>query len=201
MSRSVNRIIEKLKTELPKEYTRGDIYYINRGGYNVGSEQAAGRPAVIVSNDLCNKHSPDVTVVYLTTQPKTELPTHVFINSSEKVSIALCETVATISKERIGNFYGTVTKQEAEQIDKALMITLALNKNVQQEPQRAAERHEKAEKAEFTEERLKEAERAYKQTLEGLEESRKETAFYKMLYEDLLEKTKRFAVGGGTAKA
>lgn len=46
---------------------RGDIFYVNPSE-TVGSEQRSGRPAIIVSNPLCNEHSPVVEVVYLTCQ-------------------------------------------------------------------------------------------------------------------------------------
>mgnify|MGYP000672913211 CR=1 FL=1 len=52
---------------------RGDIFYVNPSE-TVGSEQRSGRPAIIVSNPLCNEHSPVVEVVYLTCQYKK--PTH-----------------------------------------------------------------------------------------------------------------------------
>ena len=55
---------------------RGDIYYIDKYP-TIGSEQQAGRPAIIVSNEKNNQHSSTVEVVYLTTQPKADLPTHV----------------------------------------------------------------------------------------------------------------------------
>lgn len=63
------------------EVYRGDIYYIATGGY-VGSEQKAGRPGIIVSNDTANKHSPNVEVVFLTSQEKKPLPTHVDVSIS-----------------------------------------------------------------------------------------------------------------------
>ena len=40
---------------------------------------SGGRPAVIVSNDKNNAKSNTVEVVYMTTKPKTDLPTHVYI--------------------------------------------------------------------------------------------------------------------------
>lgn len=58
---------------------RGQIYYIESNHQEIGSEQRAGRPAVIVSNDKNNENSTTVEVVYMTTQPKNDLPTHVFI--------------------------------------------------------------------------------------------------------------------------
>ena len=39
--------------------TRGDIYYVDAID-SVGSEQRGGRPAIVVSNDKCNQHSPVV---------------------------------------------------------------------------------------------------------------------------------------------
>ena len=53
------------------EIKRGDILYIDKHPV-VGSEQQAGRPAIIVSNEKNNRHSSTVEVVYLTTQPKVE---------------------------------------------------------------------------------------------------------------------------------
>ena len=61
---------------------RGDIYYIESGYATVGSEQRPGRPAIVVSNDRNNEHSSTLEVVYLTTQPKHDLPTHVTIRST-----------------------------------------------------------------------------------------------------------------------
>lgn len=104
---------------------RGDIYYIEKAGYT-GSEQEAGRPAIIVSNDQCNQYSPTVEVVYLTTQPKADLPTHVTIRSTRKESTALCEQIDSISTSRIGDFIGTATDDEMIRINTALMISLDL---------------------------------------------------------------------------
>lgn len=88
-------------TTLPKDdVKRGEIYYISRGGYNTGSEQQADRPGVIVSNDKNNKNSQTLEVVYLTTQPKNELPTHCTIRSTGRVSTVLCEQIHTVSVGR-----------------------------------------------------------------------------------------------------
>ena len=49
---------------------RGEIYFVRPATNGVGSEQNAGRPAIVVSNDKANQYSPVVEMVYLTTQPK-----------------------------------------------------------------------------------------------------------------------------------
>lgn len=113
---------------------RGEIYYISRSltYSNIGSEQDAGRPAIIVSNNKNNENSEVIEVVFLTTQDKPELPTHVPIRSSRKPSTALCEQVNSISVERVGDYIGEATEAEMEAIDRALMISLGLN--VTEEP-------------------------------------------------------------------
>lgn len=114
-------------TTLPKDdVKRGGIYYISRGGYNTGSEQQADRPGVIVSNDKNNKNSQTLEVVYLTTQPKNELPTHCTIRSTGRVSTVLCEQIHTVAVERIGKYIGVCTAQEMQNIDIGLMISIGL---------------------------------------------------------------------------
>ena len=77
-----------------EEIKRGKIFYIEKmGGYEVGSEQRSGRPAIVVSNDKCNAFSDVIEVVYLTTQPKSDLPTHIDIRSTQRASVALCEQI------------------------------------------------------------------------------------------------------------
>ena len=106
---------------------RGEIFYIARGGATNGSEQLADRPAVVVSNDENNKHSGVIEVVYMTTQPKTDLPTHVTIRSTGRISTVLCEQVSSVSTERVNNYIGQVSEQEMKNIDIALMISLQLD--------------------------------------------------------------------------
>ena len=75
---------------------RGDIYFIRDTRQSIGSEQKADRPAVIVSNDANNKHSGVYEVVYMTTQPKTDLPTHFITSSALRTSTVLCEQISSV---------------------------------------------------------------------------------------------------------
>jgi mRNA interferase MazF len=105
---------------------RGDIHYIQDTKDSTGSEQRAGRPAVIVSNNAGNVHSPVVEVVFLTTKPKADLPTHVTIRGTVKVSTALCEQITSVSIERVGDYIGTVSDSEMDKINNALLVSLDL---------------------------------------------------------------------------
>lgn len=105
---------------------RGEIYYISRGIPTVGHEQYADRPGIVVSNNENNQYSDTVEVVYLTTQPKREIPTHVVITSTRRISTALCEQVNTVSTERLVNYIGIVTDEEMHKIDMALAVSLCI---------------------------------------------------------------------------
>lgn len=106
---------------------RGEIYYISIGSIaETGSEQRAGRPAVIVSNDHLNDASSVVEVVYLTTQDKPDLKTHVTVRGTGRTSTVLCEQICSVSKKRIGEYAGECTADEMERIDIALMESLDL---------------------------------------------------------------------------
>lgn len=133
MSKKYKTLYDKEQEEMKKnnykkykgEIHRGDVFYFDKG-YTVGVEQQGGRPGIIVSNDACNNTSEFLLVCYLTTQPKTDLPTHVPI-MCEQPSICLCEQVHTLSKEKMQKYYCSVTPEEMEEIDKALIISLGID--------------------------------------------------------------------------
>lgn len=106
---------------------RGEIYYISRRGeYHVGAEIAKARPAVIVSSNALNCTSEVVEVVYLTTSPKKDLPTHVSIHSTGVPSTALCEQIDHVSIRLAGDYCGTCTEEEMASIDQALLRSLGI---------------------------------------------------------------------------
>lgn len=160
------------------EVKRGDIYYIVNNYQEEGSEQRAGRPAVVVSNNKGNQHSNVIEVVYLTTQPKTDLPTHIDIKSANRPSIALCEQISSVSKERLGNYIGTCTKYELEMLNAGMMISLGIDIPIQKvivQPQEKKEEPIKAMTQEKPSEELIKAiaerdmfERLYREMLEKL---------------------------------
>ncbi len=110
-------------------FYKGEIYYIYPRE-TVGCEQTGGRPGIIVSNDMGNEYSKVVEVVFLTTRDKKPLPTHVEINSAKCKSIALCEQIETVSKERIGSYINNVSMNEMKKLNEAMMISLGIDVNV-----------------------------------------------------------------------
>lgn len=176
-------------TTLPKDdVKRGEIYYISRGGYNTGSEQQADRPGVIVSNDKNNKNSQTLEVVYLTTQPKNELPTHCTIRSTGRVSTVLCEQIHTVAVERIGKYIGVCTAQEMQNIDIGLMISIGLGEGATKDKTVVADQKEEKKTEEKKTEEKKTETKVQMETNEELIKTRTERDIFKKLYEQMTER-------------
>lgn len=112
-----------------KEPRRGDIFYITHAkNFNNGvTLDTTGRPGVIVSSDDLNKNSDYIEVVYLTTQEKKPMPTHASVHCKSD-STALCETIHTVEKGRLGNYVRTVSDEEMDGIEHGLNWSLGLYK-------------------------------------------------------------------------
>lgn len=103
---------------------RGDIVWVADAKVT-GSEQKGMRPALIVSNDKGNEHSPVITVVWLTSADKKPMPTHCTVKATEK-STALCEQLVTISKERVLDYIRSATAKEMADVNRCIVTALAL---------------------------------------------------------------------------
>lgn len=115
---------------------RGDIFYI-MPGTSSPYDLKAGRPGIIVSNNMGNQHSDKVEVVFLTTKDKKLLPTHVDIICRQR-STALCECIQTVDKAYLGEYIKSCNVSEMKRIDEALKVSLGIVPDVQEyaeEPQ------------------------------------------------------------------
>ena len=111
---------------------RGDIFYADLSPV-IGSEQGGIRPVIIIQNDIGNKYSPTVIVSAITSQiNKAKLPTHVEISSVEyglnRDSVVLLEQIRTLDKKRLKEKIGHMTVVDMKKVDKALLISLNLDK-------------------------------------------------------------------------
>lgn len=122
------RNIER-KERMMQDFKRGDIFYVEKSGSRAvsSSNQPEGRPALIVSNDRFNETSDILEVVYLTYNPRNDLPTHVTIRQTTSESVAICEQVTSVHKERFISYISSATEDEMSRIDMALLISMDLN--------------------------------------------------------------------------
>lgn len=117
------------------EVKRGDVYYI-RFDKGWGSEMAAGRPVVIVSNDAINKSIPIFTCVYMTTNSKSMDGTAIPLTTPKKKSWALCNQVYSYDEARLTEYMCTLSSAEMDAIDAGLALSLNLPLNDPTEKER-----------------------------------------------------------------
>jgi len=110
---------------------RGEVYLV-RLDPTEGSEQAGTRPAVVVSRDAINRHSPVIVICPLTNAARLPklYPSDVRIKAPEggltKDSVVLTGQVRAIAKGRLLKRLGELRPDTVEQIERALKITLDL---------------------------------------------------------------------------
>ena len=109
---------------------RGEIYMVNFDR-TVGSEIKKTRPAVIIQNDIANRHSP-VTIVAAITSRKGErlYPTETPISSRasglSKDSVVLLNQIRTVDKNRLAGKIGHVPTEALRAINRALAISIGV---------------------------------------------------------------------------
>lgn len=114
-----------------KKVKRGEVYYVNPTGHEVGVEMKKRRPAVVISANMINENSPCIEMVYMTTKDKKpHYSTHV--QTKDRKCIVLCDQITSVDKSRLGEFVRTCSRHEMEQIDNAIMSSLGLK--MQDEP-------------------------------------------------------------------
>ena len=111
----------------PRRFRRGDVYLIRESGREVGCEMAKSRPGIIVSNNVGNRSSSILEIVYLTTKQNTRLPTHVRVMLQNRPSVAMAEQLTCVSQERALRFMGRIGKEDMRRVEKAICTNLGLN--------------------------------------------------------------------------
>ncbi len=111
------------------EPSRGDVWSINLDPA-VGREQAGVRPALVVSVDKFNHGPADLVVVLPITSKNKNQPIHVPVKPPEgglsTISFIKCDDIRSVSKQRLKQFYGTVSAQTMAEVEKRIRILLDL---------------------------------------------------------------------------
>lgn len=130
----VNMTTTKNLTTKTANIHYGDVVQVDLG-MPYGSEQGGVRPAIVISNDKNNLHSPVVNVVLISSSGfkrnnKSYLPIHVPISPKDVgvsgldlESVIICEQPKSIDKSRIKYKRGHIDSQYIiNAINKAIMV-------------------------------------------------------------------------------
>ena len=121
---------------------RGEVYWVEFDPVK-GSEQGGLRPALVVQNDVGNRHSPTTVVVAITrTLPPRSYPFVVIVEPEEsglpERSVVNCTQMATIQQDGTASRLrpprkelevrpiGQLSSEKMSEVDEALKFNLAL---------------------------------------------------------------------------
>ncbi len=109
---------------------RGQIYLV-RFDPTIGSEVKKTRPALIIQNDIANRHSTITIVAAITSKFDNRLyPTEVAIPAGEGGltfdSVILLNQIRSIDKSRLVQRMGSVHSNTMAAVDQAIQISLGL---------------------------------------------------------------------------
>ena len=99
----------------------------------IGAEIRKRRPALVVQNDIDNRHSPITIVAAITSRiDDKQYPTEVSVHPQEggltKQSVVLLNQIRSVDRRRLVGRLGRLRPETMARVDRALQISLGLVK-------------------------------------------------------------------------
>jgi len=98
---------------------RGEVWWVEFDP-SVGSEIKKRRPAVIVSNNIANKHVARVVVVPLTSNTDRLYPSEALVNVAGKKAKAMADQIMSADKTRLVSKLGLLSHSDMLEIESVI---------------------------------------------------------------------------------
>ncbi len=102
---------------------RGDLVWVALDP-TLGTEIKKTRPAVVISNDSCNTYGGRIVVLPITSNVDSLYPGEALIQLKGKPGRVLGDQIRSIDKSRLRSRIGTLTAEELDAVEEAVLITL-----------------------------------------------------------------------------
>ncbi|NCC36693.1 MAG: type II toxin-antitoxin system PemK/MazF family toxin [Chloroflexia bacterium] len=104
---------------------RGEVWWVNFDP-SVGGEIQKERPAVIVSNDIANRLLNRLQVVPPSTKVDRLYPSEAYVMINGVQQKAMADQLTTVSKQRLTNQLGKLSKADLQAVERVIKIQLNL---------------------------------------------------------------------------
>lgn len=104
---------------------RGEVWWVNFDP-SVGGEIQKERPVVIVSNDIANRLLNRLQVVPLSTKVDRLYPSEAYVTINGVQQKAMADQLTTVSKQRLTNQLGKLSKADLQAVERVIKIQLNL---------------------------------------------------------------------------
>jgi mRNA interferase MazF len=104
---------------------RGDVFWVKLDPAQ-GTEIRKTRPAVIISNDSCNKYGRRLIVLPVTSNVESLFPGEAMIEIQGRPARVLGDQMRSLDKSRLGARIGTLSPAELLAVEEAVLITLGI---------------------------------------------------------------------------
>jgi mRNA interferase MazF len=106
---------------------RGDVFWVKLDPAQ-GTEMRKTRPAVVISNDSCNKYGSRVIVLPVTSNVESLFPGEAMIEIQGRSARVLGDPMRSLDKSRLGTRIGTLSPAELLAVEEAVLTTLGISR-------------------------------------------------------------------------